>query len=131
MNVEYSGAQSRQRPTLISDLDGITGPYYSNQNPSHVQLNRLQNLCFPNENCVTANDGPFWMSQQKKLETRFDVYEDIPADKQKEIPKTKQELIHDLLEANIKLNSCCASKWKAKELFDIATVNNINTKKTN
>ena len=83
MNVEYGEGQSRQRSTLIENIDGICGPFHDVNNPHHVKLNTEQHMCFQDENEVTDNDGPFWMSVNERMITCYDVFENISLHKQR------------------------------------------------
>ena len=68
MNVEYGGSQSRQRDTLISSYDGICGMYHDINNTKHVKQGEFQKLCFPDDNNVTEDDGPFWMTAEERIQ---------------------------------------------------------------
>ena len=83
MNVDYGGCQPKMHSTLIEDADGYCGPFHDERIYGHVKKGKEQELKFPLDDEVTAEDGPFWMNIDEKLKTRYDVFEDIPLENQK------------------------------------------------
>ena len=120
MNIGYGGEQSKQRPTLIESIDGYCGPYWNEDVPNHVVIGQEQQLVFPDINNLNENDGPFEMSVEQRIASRFDMYEDIPLNDQKEVEKTKQELMDEFIDANINMRTHMINKYKLKDLQDIA-----------
>jgi len=120
MNVDYGGCQPKMHATLIKDLDDYCGPFYDDKLHGHVKIGEEQELNFASGEKVTEEDGPFWMSKDERLRTRNDVYEDIPIEKQKPSKKIKNELMEELVQKGVTLRSIQVSKWKAKELQQLA-----------
>jgi hypothetical protein len=91
MNKGFGGKP--QRKTLIQQHDGYRGPYNHNH-PHLVKVGEYQTLNY--ESPLDAERGPFDMNDAAKEERREDKL--IPLKDSEVKPKTKMELVSDILE---------------------------------
>ncbi len=88
MTKAFGGKQAHLHDTLIKERDGYLGPF-----PKILQPGDVQSMFFKE-----SNIGPFWLSEQERLEQRNDKIEHGKKVKQK---LRKEELVKKLAEAGV------------------------------
>ena len=109
MQVYYGGKQKHLRNTTILEEDGYLGPYNHNKK---LRVGDIQSFVY-----TETDDGPFYFTQTKRNEKRFDVQHGT---KSREL--TKDELKDELQRRNI------SNKGTKKQLQQICNNNNISIK---
>ena len=88
------------RDTMIGDGEGYLGCFYDSSNKFMVKVGQLQELKWVGD--LPDDAGPYWLTPEQRLATKFDTFQDLPLNKKGEQQfrvrvKTKDELIDEIL----------------------------------
>ena len=116
MSYKYGNKQQYTRPTVIEQAAGYLGTHSPLLSPGDTQT-----MSWPDdENELSSDDGPFWMTPAERLETRY-ARED-PEGKTRKREKTKDELVAELRDYGLNLPQ---KKYTKKTITEFATANNL------
>jgi hypothetical protein len=91
--------------TKIEQSDGYLGPFHNANNPKMVQVGDEQQMVY----YVGAhgNDGPFYLTPEKRDASRKTNEILLPPEKQEEKAKTKRELVDEMMNTPLGISKGC------------------------
>eukprot|EP00956_Cyclotella_meneghiniana_P017698 scaffold29054_cov36-Cyclotella_meneghiniana.AAC.1 len=126
MNKEWGGS-NYMRSTMIECEEGFIGPYYDKTNPHMVKVGEEQSMVF-----ADSDIGPFHLTEQERVNNKYDRVLDIPLASQKATDLLKKDLVALLLETDFgrAMGSTTLLNMRLSDLQNKAKAIDIPTKET-